>query len=110
MKLEANIEAVILRQSLQLQTKVSTRPGAVVGWLWEGWLARGSVLGYVVAWTYKEALDGAAEAGGCRGLAVFAAFDALGGQWESSGAHVGWWIVVGVLEVMLWYGCGCDRK
>jgi hypothetical protein len=31
MKLEANIEAVILRQSLQLQTKVSTRPGAVVG-------------------------------------------------------------------------------
>lgn len=44
--------------------------------------------------TYEEALDGAAEAGGCRGLAVFAAFDALVGQWESSGAHVGWWIVV----------------
>lgn len=60
--------------------------------------------------TYEEALDGAAEAGGCRGLAVFAAFDALGGQWEPSGAHVGWWVVVGVLEVMLWYGFGCDRK
>ena len=31
MKLEANIEAVILRQSAQLQMKVLTRPGALVG-------------------------------------------------------------------------------
>ena len=31
MKLEANIEAVILRQSVQLQTKVSTSPGPEVG-------------------------------------------------------------------------------
>ena len=44
--------------------------------------------------TYEEALDGAAEAGGCGSLAVFAAFDAFRWQWESSGAHVGWWIVV----------------
>ena len=29
---EANIEAVILRQSVQLQTKVLMRPGLVVGW------------------------------------------------------------------------------
>lgn len=34
MKLDANMEAVILRQSAQEQTKVSTRPGAVVGWVW----------------------------------------------------------------------------
>lgn len=40
--------------------------------------------------TYEEALDGAAEAGGCRGLAVFAAFDAFGRKGESSGAHVEW--------------------
>lgn len=32
MKLEANIEAVILRQSAQLQRKVPTRPGPSVGW------------------------------------------------------------------------------
>ena len=30
-KLDANIEAVILRQSVQLQTKVLTRPGPEVG-------------------------------------------------------------------------------
>lgn len=33
MKLDANIEAVILRQSVQWQRKVSTRPGASVGWM-----------------------------------------------------------------------------
>ena len=32
MKLEANMDAVILRQSVQLQIKVSTRPGPWVGW------------------------------------------------------------------------------
>jgi hypothetical protein len=97
MKLEANIEAVILRQSLQLQTKVSTRPGEVVGcwfgalvwaflsfFLWLGWWW---IEGHA---TYEEALDGAAEAGGCGGLAVFAAFDAFGREGESSGAHVEW--------------------
>ena len=31
MKLEANIDAVILWQSVQLQMKVSTRPGGSVG-------------------------------------------------------------------------------
>jgi len=31
MKLEANMEAVILRQSVQLQRKVLTRPGLEVG-------------------------------------------------------------------------------
>ena len=31
MKFDANIEAVIFRQSKQLQTKVSTKPGLVVG-------------------------------------------------------------------------------
>ena len=31
MKLEANIEAVILRQSVQWQMNVSTKPGASVG-------------------------------------------------------------------------------
>lgn len=31
MKLEANMEAVILRQSVQLQRKVLIRPGAWVG-------------------------------------------------------------------------------
>ena len=31
MKLEANADAVILRQSVQLQMKVSTREGVVVG-------------------------------------------------------------------------------
>ena len=30
-KLDANIDAVILRQSVQLQTKLSVRPGACVG-------------------------------------------------------------------------------
>jgi len=43
--------------------------------------------------TYEEALDGAAETCGRGGLAVFAAFDAFGGQGESSGAHVVWWFV-----------------
>jgi hypothetical protein len=32
MKLEANMEAVILWQSEQLQTKESTKPGPSVGW------------------------------------------------------------------------------
>jgi hypothetical protein len=48
MKLEANIEAVILWQSAQLQTKEPTRPGPWVGW--EGgleWLCRGE------GWTYE---------------------------------------------------------
>lgn len=31
MKLEANMDAVILRQSVQLHTKVSIRPGPSVG-------------------------------------------------------------------------------
>lgn len=31
MKADVNIEAVILRQSVQLQMKESTRPGALVG-------------------------------------------------------------------------------
>lgn len=36
MKLEANMEAVTLRQSKQLQTKVLTRPGASVGCILNG--------------------------------------------------------------------------
>ena len=36
MKLEANVDAVILRQSVQLQMKVSTSPGGVVGCGWRG--------------------------------------------------------------------------
>jgi hypothetical protein len=41
MKLEANIEAVILWQSAQLQTKEPTRPGPWVGWVVLEWLFRG---------------------------------------------------------------------
>lgn len=33
MKLDANIDAVILRQSVQWQRNVWTRPGASVGWI-----------------------------------------------------------------------------
>ena len=40
-KLEAIIDAVILRQSLQLQTNVATRPGAFVGWIQGGRLDGG---------------------------------------------------------------------
>jgi hypothetical protein len=36
MKLEANMEAVILRQSVQLQTKESMKLGATVGWVGDG--------------------------------------------------------------------------
>ena len=50
--------------------------------------------------TYEEALDGAAETGGRGCLAVFAAFDALGGQGESSVAHVVFWWIVRLLK---WY-------
>lgn len=63
------MEAVILWQSVQLQTKVSTRPGASVGWkpgVSRDWKGRGRA--------YEGELDGAAEAGcagfGCGGPAV----------------------------------------
>ena len=72
MKFEANIEAVILWQSVQLQTNVSTRPG-----FWRGWEVLEWVGGIGVGrgeWTYEGELDCAAETCRCcfgfRGPAV----------------------------------------
>jgi hypothetical protein len=65
-KLDANIEAVILRQSVQWQMNVSIRPGAWVGW---GALLemryRSTVLG-----TYETELHSAAKACGCCPVSV----------------------------------------
>ena len=45
MKAEVNIEAVSLRQSVQLHTKESTRPGAVVAYNMLVSLQEGSAIG-----------------------------------------------------------------
>ena len=46
MKLEANIEAVILRQSVQLQMNVSIRSGFSVGCAWSQ--------GFTCEWVFTE--------------------------------------------------------
>lgn len=51
-KLDANIDAVILRQSEQLQTKVWTNPGPWVGW-WQS-----NMLEYSVERKEKEKTSG----------------------------------------------------
>lgn len=65
MKLDANIDAVILRQSVQWQRNVSTRPGPSVGYSSPLMLnSRSLVLS--MRYTYKGKLYGATVACSCR--------------------------------------------
>jgi len=79
--------AVIFLQSAQLQTKESTKPGALVGCVSLGQFESRNL----VCWgfPYEEKLDCTAEACSCGGIIVPAANDAFGRQWDVCVAHGG---------------------